>query len=234
MPRPSDKKCLKSFLGAVGYYQRYIPKYADLTSPLTELLKVKSKFAWTNDAEKAFVDLKEVLASDAVLTIADYSKPFVLFVDASNVAVSAVLTQRNELDIFMPIAYMSKKLTKCQRNYSVVEKELLAILLAVRQFACYLSGKTVIYSDNEPLTFMSKLSSRNNKLLRWFLELAPYNLFVKHIKGSNYCFADFLSRTGLLSSTKDEDDACERQLLNSDGNFTIMNVNDTREESQIS
>ena len=52
MPRPSDKKCLKSFLSAVGYYQRYIPKYADLTSPITELLKVKSKFVWTNDAEK--------------------------------------------------------------------------------------------------------------------------------------------------------------------------------------
>ena len=112
MPRPSDKKCdkkcLKSFLGAVGYYQRYIPKYADLTSPLTELLKEKSKFVWSSNAEKAFVDLKEVLASDAVLTIADNSKPFVLFVDASNVAVSAVLAQRNELDLFMPIAYISK------------------------------------------------------------------------------------------------------------------------------
>ena len=93
-----------------------------MTLPLTELLKVKSKFVWTNDAEKAFVDLKEVLASDAVLTIADYSKPFVLFVDASNVAVSAVLAQRNELDIFMPITCMSKKLTKCQCNYTVVER----------------------------------------------------------------------------------------------------------------
>ena len=231
MPRPSDKKCLKSFLGAVGYYQRYIPKYADLTSPLTEILKEKSKFVWSSDAEKAFVDLKEVLTSDAVLTIADYLKPFVLFVDASNVAVSVVLAQRNELNLFMPIAYISKKLTKCQRNYSVVEKELLAILLAVRQFACYLSGETVIYSDHEPLTFMSKLSSRNSKLLRWSLELAPYNLLVKHIKGSNNCFADFLSRPGLFCSSKNENGQCERQLLNPDGDSTAMNV---KEESPIS
>ena len=64
----------------------------------------------------------------------------------------------------MPIANMSKKLTKYQRNYSVVEKE----LLAVRQFTCYLSGETVIYSDHRPLTFISKLSSRNSKLLRWY------------------------------------------------------------------
>ena len=134
----------------------------------------------------------------------------------------------------MPIVYISKKLTKCQRNYSVVKKELLAILLAVRQFACYLSGESVIYCDHKPLTFMSKLSSRNSKLLRWSLELAPYNLLIKHVKGSNNCFADFLSRPGLLSSSKDENDACERQLLNSDGNFTSMNVNYTREESQIS
>ena len=230
MPRPSDKKCLKSFLGAVGYYQRYISKYADLTTPLTELLKEKSKFVWSSDAKKAFVDLKEVLASDAILTIADHSKPFVLFVDASNVAVSAVLVQRNELDLFMPIAYMSKKLTKCQRNYSVVEKELLAILLAVRQFACYLSGETVIYSDHEPLTFISKLSSRNSKLLRWSLELAPYKLIVKHIKSSNNCFADFLSRPGLFCSSKNEDGQCERQL-NLDGKSTAINV---KEESPIS
>ena len=118
-----------------------------------------------------------------------------------------------------------------QRNYSVVEKELLAILLAVRQFACYLFGETVIYSDHEPLTFMSKLSSRISKLLRWSLELAPYNLLVKHIKGSNNYFADFLSRPGLFCSSKIENGQCERQLLNPDGDSTAMNV---KEESPIS
>ena len=78
---------------------------------------------------------------------------------------------------------------------------------------------------------MSKLSSRNSKLLRWSLQLAPYNLHVKHIKGSNNCFADFLSRLGLFCSSKNEDGQCKRQLLNPDGNSTAMNV---KEESPIS
>ena len=84
-----------------------IPKYADLTAKLTELFKVKSTFVWTNNAGKAFVDLKEVLASDAVLTIADYSKSFVRLVDSSNI-VAIVFAQRKELDfLFVPIAFMS-------------------------------------------------------------------------------------------------------------------------------
>ena len=103
----------------------------------------------------------------------------------------------------------------------------------MKQFACYLSGQTVIYSDHKPLTFMSELSSWNSKLLRWFLELARYNLFVKYIQGFNNCVDDFLRKPGLLSSSRDEDNTCERQLLNSDGNFTSFNVNYSR-DSQIS
>ena len=104
----------------------------------------------------------------------------------------------------------------------------------MRQFACYLSGENLIYSDHEPLIFISKLSSLKSKLLRWSLELTPYSIIVKHIKGSNNCFADFLSRPGSRSSSKDEGNACKKQLLNSDGNFITFNVNYTRVESQIS
>ena len=108
-----------------------IPKYADLTAKLTELFKVKSTFVCTNNAEKAFVDLKEVLASDAVLTIADYSKSFVLLVDSSNF-VAIVFAQRKELDFFLCPLPLCLTVDICQRNYSAIEKELLAILLAVR------------------------------------------------------------------------------------------------------
>lgn len=76
---------------------------------------------------------------------------------------------------------MSRKLSKCQRNYSVVEKQLFAIVLAVGQFSIYLSNKTIVFSDHEPLSYMNKLTSRKSKLLRWSLELAPCNLQIKHI-----------------------------------------------------
>jgi hypothetical protein len=199
MPRLSNKKALKSFLGADSYYKRYIPKQSEIVVPLTNLLKEQAKFLWTNEAKNSFKLLKHMLASKPVLYIADYSEPFVLFVDASYCAVSAVLSQCDESNLYRSVCYMSRKLNECQCNYSLIEKELLAIVLAVRQFSNYLSFDTVVYSDHEPLAYMNKLTGRNCKLLRWSLELAPYNLKVKHIKGKNISFADFLSRPGLYT-----------------------------------
>ena len=114
MPRPSNKKQLQSVLGSTGYYQRYVPHYSDLVVPLTEMLQGRSKFKWSQQAEQCFVKVKELLASKPILQIADFTKPYYLFVvDASSIAVGAVLTQLDThvLDVYKPVCYFSRKLT---------------------------------------------------------------------------------------------------------------------------
>jgi hypothetical protein len=194
MPRPENKKQLQSFLGSVNYYQRYIPKFAELVYPLTNLLRKKVAFVWNDFTENSYQTLKTLLAKEPILRIADYNKPFYIFTDASNVAVSSVLTQCDDQGLYHPISFLSHKLNLAQSRYSTIEKEALAIVLAVRSFRSYISCGTIIYTDHEPLSFINKMSTTNNRILRWSLELEPYELVVKHIKGTNNCFADFLSR----------------------------------------
>ena len=195
LPRPTTKKRLQSFLGSVQYYQRYIANYAELVSPLTDLLRCKNVFKWSEEAEKSFVDVKRVLSNKPVLNIADFSKPFALFVDASNVAVGAVLTQfDSNTSIYKPVCYFSKKLSDSQRNYCTTDKEALALVLAVRNFHVYLMSKTVVFSDHEPLKYINRMASKSARVLRWSLELQYYDIEVKHVRGSENITADLLSR----------------------------------------
>ena len=90
MPRPSNKKQLQSVLGSIGYYQRYVPHYSDLLAPQTGMLKGRSKFEWSQQAEQRFVKVKELLTSKPILQMAYFTKSFYLFIDASSIAVGAV------------------------------------------------------------------------------------------------------------------------------------------------
>ena len=147
--RPEGKRQLQSWLGLSGYYQRYIPKYAELAAPLTDLLKKDVKFNWNDKADKSFNDIKCLLAQKPVLKIADFSKPFVIFVDASSIASAAILMQTDENDVLHPICYYSKKHNKSQLNYTTTDLEALALVLAIRAFRIYLSGRTTIYTDQK-------------------------------------------------------------------------------------
>jgi hypothetical protein len=94
-----------------------------------------------------------------------------------------------------PVCYYSKKLNACQKNYTITEKEALALVLTVRAFRIYLSGgHTVVYTDHEPLKFIYANAGRNQRILRWSMELQTYDLEIKHIPGSQNIVADYLSR----------------------------------------
>ena len=119
-----------------------------------------------------------------------------MFVDASSIAVGAVLTQldMHVADVFKPVCYFSRKLTACQKRYCVTDRESLAIILAVRNFHIYLSGYVAVFSDHEPLHYIQKMATLNVRLLRWALKLAAQDLEIRHIKGIENKMADFLSR----------------------------------------
>jgi len=115
-------------------------------------------------------------------------------VDASDVAVGACLFQTVD-GVEHPICYLSKKLNKHQRNYSTVEKEAFGLLFATRACSVYFgTSPVVVFTDHSPLQFLQRMSSCNQKLLRWNLELQEYNLIIKHRPGRENILLDLLSR----------------------------------------
>ncbi len=198
-PAPTCRRALQRFLGVVGYYRRFVPGYSTMLAPLTDLLQKGRKWAWDEKCERAFKQLKDVLCSMPVLRAPDFSKPFALAVDASQEGVGAVLLQPDEKDVNHPVSYFSRKFTPAQRNYSVVEQELLAIILALQHFEVYVPAygpQVTVFSDHSPLQFLGRFKYKNMRLTRWSLLLQEYNLLIQHIRGAENVTADCLSRAG--------------------------------------
>ncbi|XP_047485268.1 uncharacterized protein LOC125036565 [Penaeus chinensis] len=197
LPVPTNRKAVQRYLGMTGFYRRFCPNFSSIAKPLTDLTSSKRKFDWTLSCQEAFEKLKFLLCSKPILKGPDFSKPFVLQVDASDVAAGAVLLQLADDDVLHPICYASTKFKKYQCAYSTVEKEALALLMALDKFEIYLGNtgnEIVVFSDHNPLQFVNSMKNRNQRLTRWFLALQPYNLVIKHIKGHENLIADALSR----------------------------------------
>ena len=189
-PRPLCKRQVMSLVGLAAYYKRYLLHFSHITAPLTDLLKKGRAFKWTEECEASFLQIKQQLASSPTLLIADFNKPFFLYVDASAKAVGSALMQEDELGEHRPVAYYSKKLAGAQVNYSVPDKECLGLVLACRAFKMYLrNGRVVVYTDHQPLVFMNRMATSNQRLLRWSLELQAYDLEIKHISGKKKCIS---------------------------------------------
>ena len=123
-PFPTTKKQVQSFLGLTGYYRRFIPNYAIIAAPLTKLIRKyePEKVSWLEECSRAFCELKELLLSYPVLRNVNFSLPFTLQVDASDVGVGAVLSQPDEEGMEHPVAYFSRKLLPREQKFSVIEK----------------------------------------------------------------------------------------------------------------
>ena len=191
-----QKKQVRSFLGLIGFYRRYIPNFAAIAVPLTDLTKKgqPNVVVWEDSQEKAFMNLKDHLLHDPVLRLPVIERPFILRTDASNEGLGAVLLQEHE-GMKFPVAYASRKLLEREKNYSVIEKECLAIVWGVEKFYRYLFGREfVLETDHQPLLYLNKAKVANSRLMRWALSLQPYRFRIQAIKGSENVGADYLSR----------------------------------------
>ena len=196
-PQPQTKKELMRFLGMAGYYRKFCRNFSDVVSPLTNLLAKNTKFVWNEECRLAFEKIQNMLMSAPVLAAPDFDKPFALATDASDVGVGSVLMQEDDCGIMHPVCYFSKKLNHHQMKYSTVEKETLALILSLEHFAVYLespSKPVVVFTDHNPLTFLSRMKNKNQRLLRWSLALQEFPLEIRHIKGKDNVIADALSR----------------------------------------
>lgn len=193
-PIPKNQKELKSFLGILGYYRRFVRDFAKITKPLTAQLRKGETVEHTPLFIKTFETCKSLLTHSNILQYPDFEKPFVLTTDASNFALGAVLSQGN-IGKDRPVAFASRTLSKTEENYSAIEKELLAIVWAAQYFRPYLFGrKFMLYTDHQPLTYALNLKTPNSKLVKWRLQLAEYDFEIKHRPGKQNAVADALSR----------------------------------------
>ena len=193
---PKTKKQVRSFLGLTGYYRQFIASYSEIAAPLTDLTKkgMPNNVVWQNEHDKAFKMLKSMLISAPILRLPDMSRQFIIQCDASETGVGVALLQRFTDGLF-PIAYASKKLLPREKNYSVIEKECLAIVYGIRKFQKYLYGKEfIIQTDHAPLAYIQKCKIESPRIMRWALFLQCYRFKVEAIKGSENVFADYLSR----------------------------------------
>lgn len=193
-PRPTSVTEMQKFLGMTNYYRRYVDQYAKIAKPLYSLCKKDNPFIWSPACEEAFCKLKEKLVTSPVLIYPDFKQTFIVTTDASEYAVGAVVSQ-GDIPHDRPIQYFSKTLGPAQSNYSVIEKELLAIVWAIENFRHYLYGREfLVITDHKPLIYLFGTKNINSRLYRWKLTLMEYQFKIIHRKGTQNVVADALSR----------------------------------------
>ena len=195
-PKPVTKKDVRAFLGLAGYYRRFIPSFSEITAPLSDLTKknLPEIVKWDESCNKAFQTAKEALTNKPVLRNPDYSREFILQIDASSRGIGAVLSQDFD-DGEHPIVYMSRKLLPREMHYPIIEKECLALLWGVTQFKPYIFGRTIkVQTDHNPLRWLDQMNNKNARLTRWSLSLQSQAMSIEHKPGIKNGNADGLSR----------------------------------------
>ncbi|KAL1129493.1 hypothetical protein AAG570_012438 [Ranatra chinensis] len=194
LQEPVDVKGVRSIMGLVGYYRRFLPSLADRMEGWNSLTKKGAKFVITEDMRKALEWAKTRLCEDPVLRFPNFSLPFVITTDASQVAVGAVLSQVDSGGD-RPVAYASKKLTPAESRYNAIERELLGVVWAVEHFRPYVWGRQFqIKTDHKPLVWVEGLKETSARITRWKERLASYTFQITHTKGRDNVVADCLSR----------------------------------------
>jgi len=155
-PPPENQRQVRSFIGFCNFYKRFIERYADMCIPLNDLLRKSTKWAWTPERHNAFEKLKVAFVSKPVLLIPDYEKPFIIEADASLFATGAVLLQEDANGDEHPTGYLSNSLNPAERNYQVYDRELMAIIRALREWRHYVQGSSFhveVRTDHANLTY---------------------------------------------------------------------------------
>ena len=159
MPSPTTPKEIKQFLALVGYYRKFIPTFADIAQPMTNLTQLDQPFEWTDKCQSSFELLKEVLITESILHFPDPNKPYILYTDARKYAWSCVLTQQyihekdgKQVTVNHPITYISGLFKGSQLNWAALTKEAYAIYMSIKKLTYYLEDAEItLRSDHLPL-----------------------------------------------------------------------------------
>lgn len=216
MATPTDASGVRQMVGMASFYRRWLPSFATMVSPLTDMLRMRDdpngridpktkkirkvmidfKEHWGDDQDKAVKDVKDMMTSFPVLRQFDPTKPCVLLTDGSLIGVGSVLCQEHDGKL-CAVSYASHRLTEAEARYPVTEIEGLGILHAIRTNRHFLINNPFtirVLTDHRPLQWSQTVSTRSGRLTRWLLELSDYNFKIEYIPGPKNDVADALSR----------------------------------------
>jgi hypothetical protein len=188
-PRPTSITEFRGFLGLTSYYRKFVRHYWILARPLTNLLK-KKQFSWDEVAQLAFDNLKQVMTTTPVLALPDFTVPFTVEIDASDLGLAAVLMQHDR-----PIAFLSKPLSNNHKFLSIYEKELLALIMDVERWHPYLQRQEfIIETDHKSLAYLNEQQLQSNLQHKAMTKLMGLQFIIQYRKGKDNLAADALSR----------------------------------------
>lgn len=199
--RPTNLRTLRGFLGLVNYFKRLIPDLSEKTITLVELLRKGTRWNWTAEREKAFVELRNKFSDNLKIYHPRYDLPFLLRTDASMNKFAGVLLQKVD-DKEIPIYFISRITKSYEKNYNATELELASIVFCINKLRFYLLGaKFYIETDHKALVTIMNNRYANNRIHRWLLLLQEYDFEVKHIPG----------KSNMIDSLTREDGKVERE-----------------------
>nr|GEU50177.1 reverse transcriptase domain-containing protein [Tanacetum cinerariifolium] len=194
LPHPITVKGIRSFLGHVSFYRQFIQDFSKISRPMTHLLEKNTPFIFSKYCIKAFQTLKKKLTEAPILIAPHWDLPFELMCDASDFAIGAVLGKRHEKH-FKHIHYASKTMKDAESNYTMTEKEMLAVVYAFEKFRSYLiMNKSIVHTDHSAIKCLFAKKDTKARLLRWVLLLQEFDFKVLDTKGAENLAADHLSR----------------------------------------
>ena len=204
LKHPENPKQLKSFLGAIQYLAKILPRLSERTDKLRKLLKKNTECKWETEQQNDFE--KKMLTEEPALAHNAKDKDNIVSTDASKTGLGITLWQKQADGELKPIAFGSRLLIDSEKNYSIGELELLAVVWGLEKFRFYLYGKKVfLYTDHQTLEPLIKRNRCNKqysaRLTRWLDRLAHFDISIQHIAGSNLKFTDYLSRNPVEGAT---------------------------------
>ena len=216
---PKCTKEIKQFLGLTGYYRKFVPRFADISRPITRLTKKEIVFNWTQGCQKSFDLLKSYLCGEPILKYTDTSKSYTLYTDASKFGWAGVLTQSHTTVIDgksvttdHPVTFVSSLFRGSQINWAALTKEAFAIYMSVKKLSFYLDqAEILLRSDHLPVMKFLQKNALNSKVNNWAMELESFNIKFKYIQGS-----------GTLSSLIDIDRIPSYHLKNKGMNLVLQ------------
>ena len=188
-PQPTDVSKLRQFLGLASYYRKFVNKFGEIASPLYRLLEKDVQYIWCGESQIAFEKLKIALTNSPVLCYPSLRSQFVMYTDASDVGLGAVLEQEGKV-----VSFASRTLNRAEKNYSTIEKECLALVFGTKQFRHYILGRHFeLVTDHRPLKWLSA-QKMEGRLCRWALALQEFDFEIRYRSGVENTNADVLSR----------------------------------------
>ncbi|SOV04526.1 uncharacterized protein UDID_17112 [Ustilago sp. UG-2017a] len=224
-PVPKSVHDVEVFLGFCNFYRKFIPQYSRTAYPLTQLLRKEAQsapFAWHNDAQHAFEQLRSAFGTDTILRHFDPTRPIIVETDASDFAVAAVLSQTFDQGARHPITFFSKKLDPAQLNYPIFDKEMFAIVAAFKHWRQYLEGakfQVQVLTDHRSLEYFTTTKQLNHRQARWSELLANFDFVIQYRPGAQAGLPDALT---CRSDMRPKDRGLSLMQEHNPGNFQTL------------